>query len=145
MTGTQRVGEVSARIVTVFYTVFFLMLTSHILLPLQVRNSTLTRWTLWTRGLRTTTALSCTTAGQSVHDLLCLKGPNHCTVHNIVISAEQLWFYNNGWFHPLSLAFSKDKRKPTMVGVPDPNAVFGTATQMSQSDIDRVNLLYCRN
>uniref|UniRef100_A0AAQ6IPI0 Metalloendopeptidase n=1 Tax=Anabas testudineus TaxID=64144 RepID=A0AAQ6IPI0_ANATE len=32
---------------------------------------------------------------------------------------------------------------PTMVAIPDSNAVFGTATQMSQNDIDRINLLYC--
>ncbi|KAE8296704.1 Low choriolytic enzyme [Larimichthys crocea] len=43
------------------------------------------------------------------------------------------------------LAFSKDNYNPTMVAVPDPNAVFGTARQMSQNDINRINLLYCRN
>ncbi|XP_076018770.1 high choriolytic enzyme 2-like [Genypterus blacodes] len=43
------------------------------------------------------------------------------------------------------LAFSKDNYNPTMVAVPNPNAVFGTATQMSQNDINRINLLYCRN
>ncbi|XP_070762890.1 hatching enzyme 1.2-like [Enoplosus armatus] len=43
------------------------------------------------------------------------------------------------------LAFSKDNYNPTMVAVPDPNAVFGMARQMSQNDINRINLLYCRN
>ncbi|KAK2842793.1 hypothetical protein Q5P01_012993 [Channa striata] len=43
------------------------------------------------------------------------------------------------------LAFSKDIVSPTMVAVPDPNAVFGTAKQMSQNDIRRINLLYCSN
>lgn len=32
-----------------------------------------------------------------------------------------------------------------MVAVPDPKAGFGMARQMSQNDIDRVNLLYCKN
>lgn len=41
------------------------------------------------------------------------------------------------------LAFSKDNLLPTMVGFPDRNATFGTAMQMSPSDIERVNLLYC--
>ncbi|KAE8296705.1 High choriolytic enzyme 1 [Larimichthys crocea] len=43
------------------------------------------------------------------------------------------------------LAFSKDNYNPTMVAVPNPNSVFGTARQMSQNDINRINLLYCRN
>ncbi|XP_042351991.1 low choriolytic enzyme-like [Plectropomus leopardus] len=43
------------------------------------------------------------------------------------------------------LAFSKDNQSPTMVAVPNPKAVFGTARQMSQNDINRINLLYCRN
>ncbi|XP_067350017.1 low choriolytic enzyme-like [Channa argus] len=41
------------------------------------------------------------------------------------------------------LAFSKDNVSPTMVAVPNPKAVFGTAQQMSQNDINRINLLYC--
>ncbi|KAK2842742.1 hypothetical protein Q5P01_012942 [Channa striata] len=44
-----------------------------------------------------------------------------------------------------ALAFSKDNVSPTMVAVPDSNAVFGTAKQMSQNDIRRINLLYCSN
>ncbi|XP_049429021.1 high choriolytic enzyme 1-like isoform X2 [Epinephelus fuscoguttatus] len=43
------------------------------------------------------------------------------------------------------LAFSKDNYNPTMVAVPNSNAVFGTARQMSQNDINRINLLYCSN
>ncbi|XP_038561981.1 high choriolytic enzyme 1-like [Micropterus salmoides] len=43
------------------------------------------------------------------------------------------------------LAFSKDNYNPTMVAIPDPRAVFGMAKQMSQNDINRINLLYCRN
>ncbi|XP_037622864.1 high choriolytic enzyme 1-like [Sebastes umbrosus] len=43
------------------------------------------------------------------------------------------------------LAFSKDNINPTMRAIPNPNAVFGTAKQMSQNDINRINLLYCRN
>ncbi|XP_029288959.1 high choriolytic enzyme 1-like [Cottoperca gobio] len=43
------------------------------------------------------------------------------------------------------LAFSKNNVSPTMVAVPNSNAVFGTARQMSQNDINRINLLYCRN
>nr|XP_046251303.1 high choriolytic enzyme 1-like [Scatophagus argus] len=43
------------------------------------------------------------------------------------------------------LAFSKDSHSPTMEAVPDPNIKFGLARQMSQSDIDRINLLYCTN
>ncbi|XP_029991499.1 high choriolytic enzyme 1-like [Sphaeramia orbicularis] len=42
-------------------------------------------------------------------------------------------------------AFSKDNYSPTMVAIPNRNAVFGTAKQMSQNDINRINLLYCRN
>ncbi|XP_071376795.1 low choriolytic enzyme-like [Centroberyx affinis] len=40
------------------------------------------------------------------------------------------------------LAFSKDNYNPTMVAIPNRNAVFGTARQMSQHDINRINLLY---
>ncbi|XP_034444092.1 high choriolytic enzyme 1-like [Hippoglossus hippoglossus] len=43
------------------------------------------------------------------------------------------------------LAFSKDNYNPTMVAIPNSNAVFGQAKQMSQNDINRINLLYCRN
>ncbi|XP_040895115.1 low choriolytic enzyme-like [Toxotes jaculatrix] len=43
------------------------------------------------------------------------------------------------------LAFSKDKYSPTMVAVSNTNAAFGTAKQMSQNDINRINLLYCKN
>ncbi|XP_059191459.1 high choriolytic enzyme 1-like [Centropristis striata] len=43
------------------------------------------------------------------------------------------------------LAFSKDNQSPTMVAVPNPRSVFGTATQMSRNDINRINLLYCSN
>uniref|UniRef100_A0A673CII2 Metalloendopeptidase n=1 Tax=Sphaeramia orbicularis TaxID=375764 RepID=A0A673CII2_9TELE len=39
-------------------------------------------------------------------------------------------------------AFSKDNYSPTMVAIPNRNAVFGTAKQMSQNDINRINLLY---
>uniref|UniRef100_A0AAQ6IGR9 Metalloendopeptidase n=1 Tax=Anabas testudineus TaxID=64144 RepID=A0AAQ6IGR9_ANATE len=49
----------------------------------------------------------------------------------------------NSVMHYGRLAFSKDNVSPTMVAIPDSNAVFGTATQMSQNDIDRINLLYC--
>ncbi|XP_069018367.1 low choriolytic enzyme-like [Embiotoca jacksoni] len=42
------------------------------------------------------------------------------------------------------LAFSKDNN-PTMMAVLKPNAVFGVAKKMSQNDIKRINLLYCRN
>ncbi|XP_026168281.1 high choriolytic enzyme 1-like [Mastacembelus armatus] len=42
------------------------------------------------------------------------------------------------------LAFSKDDRSPTMEAIPNPKVVFGMAKQMSQNDINRVNLLYCR-
>uniref|UniRef100_A0AAY4EWF5 Metalloendopeptidase n=1 Tax=Denticeps clupeoides TaxID=299321 RepID=A0AAY4EWF5_9TELE len=38
-------------------------------------------------------------------------------------------------------AFSKNNQ-PTMVAYPDPNVEFGTATEMSQNDILRVNRLY---
>ncbi|XP_026222150.1 high choriolytic enzyme 1-like [Anabas testudineus] len=41
------------------------------------------------------------------------------------------------------LAFSKDNVSPTMMATHSSNAVFGTATQMSQNDVDRINLLYC--
>ncbi|KAI3370978.1 hypothetical protein L3Q82_023632, partial [Scortum barcoo] len=41
-------------------------------------------------------------------------------------------------------AFSKNNQ-PTMVPIPDPNVEFGTATEMSQNDITRLNRLYnCR-
>uniref|UniRef100_A0A7N6ATV6 Metalloendopeptidase n=1 Tax=Anabas testudineus TaxID=64144 RepID=A0A7N6ATV6_ANATE len=49
----------------------------------------------------------------------------------------------NSVMHYGRLAFSKDNVSPTMVAIPNSNAVFGTATQMSQNDIDRINLLYC--
>ncbi|XP_044048772.1 high choriolytic enzyme 1-like [Siniperca chuatsi] len=51
----------------------------------------------------------------------------------------------NSVMHYGRMAFSKDKKNPTMVAIPNPNAVFGTAKQMSQNDINRINLLYCRN
>ncbi|XP_037538433.1 high choriolytic enzyme 1 [Nematolebias whitei] len=38
-------------------------------------------------------------------------------------------------------AFSANNQ-PTMVPIPDPNVPFGTATQMSKNDIDRLNRLY---
>ncbi|XP_038562809.1 high choriolytic enzyme 1-like [Micropterus salmoides] len=38
-------------------------------------------------------------------------------------------------------AFSKNNQ-PTMVPIPDPNVEFGTATEMSQNDITRLNRLY---
>ncbi|KAM8750471.1 hatching enzyme 1.2-like isoform 2-T3 [Acanthopagrus schlegelii] len=41
------------------------------------------------------------------------------------------------------LAFSKDDHNPTMVAVPKSNSEFGTATEMNQNDINRINLLYC--
>ncbi|KAM9352314.1 uncharacterized protein ABDE67_007168 [Symphorus nematophorus] len=41
-------------------------------------------------------------------------------------------------------AFSKNNQ-PTMLPIPDPNVPFGTATEMSQNDITRLNRLYnCR-
>ncbi|XP_071376793.1 high choriolytic enzyme 1-like isoform X2 [Centroberyx affinis] len=41
-------------------------------------------------------------------------------------------------------AFSKNNQ-PTMVAIPDPNVEFGKATEMSQTDITRLNRLYnCR-
>ncbi|XP_029009574.1 high choriolytic enzyme 1-like [Betta splendens] len=49
----------------------------------------------------------------------------------------------NSVMHYNRLAFSKDNVSPTIVAIPNPNTVFGTATQMSQNDIDRINLLYC--
>ncbi|XP_040927186.1 high choriolytic enzyme 1-like [Betta splendens] len=49
----------------------------------------------------------------------------------------------NSVMHYNRLAFSKDNVTPTIVAIPNPNTVFGTATQMSQNDIDRINLLYC--
>uniref|UniRef100_A0A3Q1HEA7 Metalloendopeptidase n=1 Tax=Anabas testudineus TaxID=64144 RepID=A0A3Q1HEA7_ANATE len=49
----------------------------------------------------------------------------------------------NSIMHYGRLAFSKDNVSPTMVAIPNSNTVFGTATQMSQNDIDRINLLYC--
>uniref|UniRef100_A0AAQ6IKM0 Metalloendopeptidase n=1 Tax=Anabas testudineus TaxID=64144 RepID=A0AAQ6IKM0_ANATE len=49
----------------------------------------------------------------------------------------------NSVMHYGRLAFSKDNVSPTMVAIPNSNTVFGTATQMSQNDIDRINLLYC--
>ena len=39
-------------------------------------------------------------------------------------------------------AFSKNNQ-PTLVGIPDPNVEFGTAPEMSQKDIIRLNRLYC--
>ncbi|XP_070828255.1 hatching enzyme 1.2-like [Chaetodon trifascialis] len=47
--------------------------------------------------------------------------------------------------HYNRLAFSKDNLNPTMVAVPDPSTMFGMARKMSQNDIDRVNLLYCKS
>ncbi|KAI3370984.1 hypothetical protein L3Q82_023633 [Scortum barcoo] len=47
--------------------------------------------------------------------------------------------------HYSRLAFSKDNYSPTMAAVPDSNIVFGVARKMSQNDIDRINLLYCKN
>ncbi|XP_068174035.1 hatching enzyme 1.2-like [Antennarius striatus] len=47
--------------------------------------------------------------------------------------------------HYSRFAFSRNRR-PTIVPIPDPNALMGRATSMSPTDIRRVNLLYrCRN
>ncbi|XP_062276030.1 hatching enzyme 1.2-like [Scomber scombrus] len=44
--------------------------------------------------------------------------------------------------HYHQYAFSKNN-KPTLVGIPDPNVEFGTAPEMSEKDIIRLNRLYC--
>ncbi|KAM9341531.1 low choriolytic enzyme-like [Symphorus nematophorus] len=65
---------------------------------------------------------------------------------NKIITLYQGTLYNHGSvMHYSSLAFSKNNYNPTMVAVPNPNALFGTAEQMSQNDINHSNLLYCRN
>ncbi|AWP07794.1 putative high choriolytic enzyme 1-like [Scophthalmus maximus] len=51
----------------------------------------------------------------------------------------------NSIVHYGRLAFSKDNYHPTIAAVPDASAVFGTARQRSQNDLDRINLLYCAN
>ena len=43
--------------------------------------------------------------------------------------------------HASRYAFSKNNQ-PTMVPIPNQNAVIGKATQMSQNDITRLNRLY---
>ncbi|XP_037649521.1 low choriolytic enzyme-like isoform X2 [Sebastes umbrosus] len=48
----------------------------------------------------------------------------------------------NSVMHYGRYAFSKN-RQPTIVPIPDPNAVIGRATDMSANDILRVNRLYC--
>ncbi|XP_053174898.1 high choriolytic enzyme 1-like [Scomber japonicus] len=44
--------------------------------------------------------------------------------------------------HYTKYAFSKNNQ-PTLVGIPDPNVEFGTAPEMSEKDIIRLNRLYC--
>ncbi|XP_078139304.1 hatching enzyme 1.2-like [Centroberyx gerrardi] len=44
--------------------------------------------------------------------------------------------------HYSKYAFSKNNQ-PTLVAIPDPSVQFGTASEMSQKDITRLNRLYC--
>ncbi|XP_067295698.1 nephrosin isoform X2 [Pseudorasbora parva] len=49
----------------------------------------------------------------------------------------------NSVMHYRRYAFSRNN-EPTMIPIPNPNAVIGGAQQMSQNDINRINNLYCR-
>ncbi|XP_040927118.1 high choriolytic enzyme 1-like [Betta splendens] len=110
--------------------------------------------------------LGCVDFGVTQHELLHVLGfdHEHCRsdrdqhvqiLLQNVISGEESNFYKintlnlgtpydyNSVMHYNRLAFSKDFVNPTIVAIPNPNTVFGTATQMSQNDINRINLLYC--
>ncbi|TMS05026.1 Low choriolytic enzyme [Larimichthys crocea] len=77
----------------------------------------------------------CIYYGTVQHELLHALGFNH----------EQCRSDRDQHIRVLLQNVIKDNYNPTMVAVPNPNSVFGTARQMSQNDINRINLLYCRN
>ena len=136
----------------------------------QDKNTTLGRSTPTTWVLRMTMVLSCTTAGQlqsQTQHTTRYTGYNPYCYYNVVLRTEVLqyplspvlyacivvlyctvcvcmcvyvWVFNV----PCGccrFAFSRNKQ-PTIVPIPNNNAVIGRATQMSPIDIRRINVLY---
>lgn len=121
----------------------------------QVWSTPLINSTLWTWTLPTTTTLWCSTTGLDFHFHLHLLSrlntfePLSVDIWNIFLLFYLqrviliVSFFSNNLTNLLGsrYAFSANNR-PTMEPYPDPNVPFGTATQMSNNDITRLNRLY---
>lgn len=73
-----------------------------------------------------------------------IKGQEY-NFHKVNTLNQETPYDYSSVMHYNRLAFSKDNSSSTMEAVPNSSTAFGTATQMNQNDIDRINLLYCRN